>query len=101
LANTPEDMFTLWNKYQFTKMFAAGIGVVHRSEMFATTSNETELPSFTRVDGALYLTLTEDLDAQLNVENIFDEKYYASAHNEFNISPGSPRAFYFGVTSRF
>lgn len=101
LANIPEDMFTLWNKYRFTSMFAAGIGVIHRSEMFASTSNRTVLPEFTRVDGALYFNLTENLDAQLNVENIFDEKYYASAHNEFNITPGSPRAFYFGVTSRF
>lgn len=101
LANVPEDMFTLWNKYQFTQMFAAGVGVIHRSEIFASTSNLTELPSFTRVDAALYLNLTENLEAQLNVENLFDEKYYASAHNDNNISPGSPRAFYFGVTSRF
>lgn len=101
LANIPEDMFTLWNKYRFTPMFAAGIGVVHRSEIFASTSNTTVLPEFTRIDGALYFNLTENLDAQLNVENIFDEKYYASAHSDNNISPGSPRAFYFGVTSRF
>ena len=101
LANIPEDMFTLWNKYRFTPMFAAGIGVVHRSEIFASTSNTTVLPEFTRVDGALYFNLTENLDAQLNVENLFDEAYYASAHSDHNITPGSPRAFYFGVTSRF
>lgn len=110
LPNVPEDLFTLWNKYQFTPMFAAGIGVIHRSEMFTSLGSKsavgvytppTELPSFTRIDAALYFTLTENLDAQLNVENIFDEKYYASAHNDNNISPGSPRAFYFGVTSRF
>jgi catecholate siderophore receptor len=82
-------------------MFAAGIGVVHRSEIFASTSNTTVLPEFTRVDGALYFNLTENLDAQLNVENLFDETYYASAHSDHNITPGSPRAFYFGVTSRF
>jgi len=101
LPNVPEDLFTLWNKYQFTQMFAAGIGIVHRSEIFASTNNTTVLPEFTRVDGALYFTLNENLDAQLNVENLFDEKYYASAHNDNNITPGSPRAFYFGVTSRF
>lgn len=101
LANIPEDMFTLWNKYRFTPMFAAGIGIVHRSEIFASTSNTTVLPEFTRVDGALYFNLTENLDAQLNVENIFDEKYYASAHTDHNITPGSPRAFYLGLTSRF
>ncbi|WP_439541572.1 TonB-dependent receptor [Hyphomicrobium sp.] len=101
LPNVPEDMFTLWNKYRFTPMFAAGVGVVHRSEIFASTSNTTVLPEFTRVDGALFFNLTENLDAQLNVENIFDEKYYASSHTDNNISPGAPRAFYFGVTSRF
>ncbi len=101
LANVPEDMFTLWNKYRFTRMFAAGLGVVHRSEMFASTANLTVLPEFTRVDGALYFNLTKDLEAQLNIENLFDEKYYVSAHNDHNITPGSPRAVYFGVTSRF
>jgi catecholate siderophore receptor len=101
LANVPEDMFTLWNKYRFTQMFATGIGVVHRSEIFASTSNLSELPSFTRVDGALYFNLTKNLEAQLNVENIFDEEYYVSAHNDNNISPGTPRAFYVGVTNRF
>lgn len=101
LPNVPEDMFTLWNKYQFTPMFAAGVGVVHRSDIFASTSNTTYLPSFTRLDGALYFTLSENLEAQLNVENILDEKYYVSSHTDNNISPGTPRAFYVGVTSRF
>jgi catecholate siderophore receptor len=45
--------------------------------------------------------LTKNLEAQLNVENIFDEEYYVSAHNDNNISPGTPRAFYVGVTNRF
>lgn len=110
LPNVPEDLFTVWNKYQFTPMFAAGIGVIHRSEVLTSLGSKngagvyappTELPSFTRVDAALYFNLTENLNAQLNVENLFDEKYYASSHTDNNISPGSPRAYYFGVTSKF
>ena len=101
LANVPEDMFTLWNRYQVTPLFGVGVGIVHRSEIFASTSNTTVLPSYTRVDGALYFNVSENLDLQLNVENVFDEKYYASSHTDNNISPGAPRAFYVGVTSRF
>jgi catecholate siderophore receptor len=110
LPNIPEDLFTLWNKYQFTPMFAAGIGVIHRSEMLTSLGSKnasgvytppTELPSFTRVDAALYVNLTKNLEAQLNVENLFDETYYVSSHTDNNISPGSPQAFYFGVTSRY
>jgi catecholate siderophore receptor len=53
------------------------------------------------VDAALYFNLTKNLEAQLNVENLFDETYYVSSHTDNNISPGSPQAFYFGVTSRY
>jgi catecholate siderophore receptor len=38
---------------------------------------------------------------QVNVENLFDEDYYASAHNNTNITPGSPRAIRFALTTRF
>jgi len=37
----------------------------------------------------------------LNAENLFDKKYYASAHNDNNITPGSPRALKLSLHARF
>jgi catecholate siderophore receptor len=37
----------------------------------------------------------------MNVENLFDEKYYANANSNNNISPGSPLAVRAAVTTRF
>ena len=82
-------------------MFGLGVGVLHQSEVFASISNTVTLPSFTRVDGALFFELNEHWKAQFNVENIFGEEYYPHAHNDNNISTGSPRAYYVGVTSRY
>ncbi len=50
-----------------------------------------ELRGYTRVDGALYYKLAPGIEAQLNVENLFDKDYFPTAHNDNNIAPGAPR----------
>jgi catecholate siderophore receptor len=69
--------------------------------MYANVSNEVVLPGYARVDAALFWDISENLKAQLNVENIFDIDYYSTAHNDNNITPGSPTAAYLTLTSRF
>jgi catecholate siderophore receptor len=34
----------------------------------------------------------KNIQLQVNVENLFDKAYYASAHSNTNITPGSPIA---------
>ena len=53
------------------------------------------------IPGAVFFDVTPKLRAQFNVENLFDERYYASAHSNNNIAPGSPRAIRFAVTTKF
>lgn len=101
VESTPRHQFSLWNRYQFTKMFGAGIGVIHQSEFFAASSNTVTVPGFTRVDAALFLDLNENWSAQLNVENLFDRDYFASAHNNNNISPGAPLSAYATIRAKF
>ncbi len=101
LANVAEDSASLWNRYDFTPKFGAGLGVIWQGDRFAATDNTQVLPSFTRVDAALYYAVNDKVDVQLNVENLFDEDYFASANSNNNITPGSPRAFRVALTSRF
>jgi catecholate siderophore receptor len=69
--------------------------------MFAAIDNTVVLPGYARVDAAAYLTLTSRTRLQINVENIFDRRYYVNADNNTNISPGWPRAVRLAVTSQF
>ena len=101
LAQLPQHSFSLWNKYDITPRWGVGLGVIHRSDMFASTDNLVTLPGYTRFDGGLFLNVTSNLRAQLNVENLFDEDYYLSAHSNTNITPGSPRALRLTLTTRF
>jgi catecholate siderophore receptor len=101
LPQLPRHTFSLWNRVEFSRVWAAGLGVVSRDDMFTSTDNSVVLPSFVRADAAVFATLSRHLQAQLNIENLFDASYYASAHNNFNITPGSPRALRLSVTTRF
>jgi catecholate siderophore receptor len=59
------------------------------------------LPEFTRVDAAVTYALTDSVEAQLNIENLFDEEYWATAHSDNNIMPASPTAARFTLRTRF
>lgn len=101
LAQLPRHSLSLWNKYDLTSRVGVALGVIHRGEMFTSTDNLVRLPGYTRVDAGLFVNLTTKLRAQVNVENLSNRRYYASAHNNFNITPGSPRSVRVALTTRF
>ncbi len=97
----PEQTVSLWNHYRFAPGWAAALGVTHQSEVFASLSNGVILPSFTRVDAALYYRINDNFKMQLNIENVFDETYWGTAHNDNNITPGAPRAARLALSTQF
>jgi catecholate siderophore receptor len=92
VQNVPRQSLALWNRYDFTPSWGAGLGVIKRGPSFTSTSNAVAMPGYTRVDAALYYAITQNYSVQLNVENLGDRKYYAYANGDNNITPGSPRA---------
>ncbi len=97
----PLNQFALWNKYQIDPVWGAALGVVYFSDSFASSDDTVKLPGFVRFDAALYMKINETWRAQLNVENIFNKGYWASADGNNNISPGAPRAARVSMTARF
>jgi catecholate siderophore receptor len=91
----PRRTASLWNKLQLVPSVAVGLGVVHQDRMYAAIDNLVTLPAFTRADGALFVMLPNSVRAQLNVENLFDRRYYATAQGNNNILPGAGRAIRF------
>ncbi len=88
----PRHSLSLWSKYQVSKSFAAGFGLLARSRSTASlTATATTLPGYARLDGALYYKLTDGIEAQLNVENLTNRDYFPTAHNDNNIARGAPR----------
>ena len=101
LAQLPRHSASLWNRYDFNQTFGAGVGIIHRGAIFANVDNAVTLPAFTRFDVALYWTLSDAMQLQLNVENVGDTRYFASAHSNNNISPGAPRSTWLTINFRY
>ena len=97
----PENTFSLWNKFDIGEKWGAGLGLIYQSSSFTSFNNTVKLPGFERVDAALYYAIDRKTRLALNVENLFDEKYYPTVDGDNNISPGAPRNVRLTLSTRF
>lgn len=87
----PDHMTSIWNRFDLGQGWGVGLGVINQSSSYTSFTNSVKLPSFTRVDGAVYYTFNDrKTRLALNVENITDKEYFPTAHSDNNISPGAP-----------
>ncbi len=86
----PHHQASAWTRYDLSSRLGLGLGVIHQSGQYATISNAVWLPGFTRVDAAVFYNVSDRFALQLNVENLTDTTYFASAHTDNNIQPGEP-----------
>jgi catecholate siderophore receptor len=101
VALVPRNTFSLWNNYKLLSRLAVGVGLIHRSEMFAAIDNTVVLPGYTRADAAVFYSISEHWRVQVNVQNIFNRKYYLTADGNNNISPGAPASGRIALIARF
>src|SRR6185295_5101413 len=76
VGQVPRHTFSLWNNYRFARKLGAGLGLIHRSDMFAAIDNKVVLPGYLRADAAVFFTITEKVGLQANLENLLDKKYF-------------------------
>ncbi|HEU4499865.1 MAG TPA: TonB-dependent receptor, partial [Sphingomicrobium sp.] len=97
----PRHSFSLWTRYDVSHQFGFGLGAIARSKSYASISNFVKLPGYARFDAALFYQISDDLEAQLNVENLFGADYFPTAHSDNNIAPGAPMTAKFAVRFDF
>src|SRR4051794_8191906 len=97
----PYNQFAWWNKYQIDPVWAVAAGVIYFSDSFASSDDTVRLPGFVRFDTAVYRKIDEHWRVQLNVENLFNKHYWATADGNNNISPGQPLTVRLSAIGRF
>ncbi|HWR96681.1 MAG TPA: TonB-dependent siderophore receptor [Arenimonas sp.] len=93
LPLVPEHSAFVWGRWDINAQWGLGLGMNSQSAVYTSTSNTVVLPGFTRFDAAVYFRPTDRLKLQVNIENLTDKIYFSSAHNDNNISVGTPREF--------
>jgi catecholate siderophore receptor len=101
VPQVPRHTLSLWNHYEIRPRLAAAIGILCRTDMFATIDDSVVLPGYLRLDLAAFYALTKDLRLQANLENALDRKYWANADSNTNLSPGSLRTLRVALAAGF
>ncbi|WP_253190338.1 TonB-dependent siderophore receptor [Sphingomonas sp. LM7] len=108
-ANTeqPRRLLKLFTTYTIDRLTFGG-GVNYRSEAFTNGANPVtgtafrfEQDGFTLVNLMARYALTQNVQLQANVENLFDETYYSQMGTFSQYRYGAPRNFTVSATYRF
>ncbi len=107
LTGAPRISGNFWTRYNIPqgklKGLGVGLGVIYVGASWAgdpTTKLYYRLPGWTRVDAALYYKMRR-FDFYLNVSNVLDRQYIASAQSAITLNPGEARKITFAMTTKF
>ncbi len=112
LANTPNFSATLWMTYDVTDKFTFGGGVQYVGDSWLGRPDDAlriikngvygKLPDYFLVNLMASYELTENVDLQFNVDNVFDEEYAITTNwNGSRATLGAPRTFRIGTSFDF
>ncbi len=101
LRELPGKTFSVWNNYIMSDKFSAGLGITYQDDSLIKTGGTSVMPSYTRVDAAVYYKLSNNLRLQLNIQNVTDELYFPNAHSTHQVTVGAPRNARIALTGSF
>ncbi len=105
--NTPYNSANLWTRYNFNagsklKDIGIGLGLQHNGDRIPWFTRAFKTPAYTLVDMALYYTPGKsNMQLALNVNNVFNTRYWIGAQNYLRLFPGAPRNVMLTATYRF
>ena len=112
LAFTPKVSGALWSTYKLTDFFTVGAGVQYVGESWVGRPDDAQRiiknglygkqPSYFLVNAMASYELTENIKLNLNIDNIFDEKYAQSMQwNANRALLGSPRTYWLSASFKY
>ena len=106
LANAPRVSASFWTRYNIPtgelKGLGFGTGVVYVGKAWAgdpTTAVYYNLPGWARVDSSVYYKWNR-YNLALNIQNLLDRRYLASAQSALTLNVGEQRKFTLSISTR-
>ncbi len=93
----PRHAASLWTSYELQsgdlKGLGFGLGAYYLSDRQGDANNSFQVPSYTRIDGAVFYKLARRLTARLNVYNLTDRELLLNPTRAPFLMPDAPRKF--------
>jgi catecholate siderophore receptor len=100
LGNVAARNATIWTTYTWASGVMLGGGLFYMGDRFTSNDNLVRIEPYTRVDLVAGYRLGR-YDLQINLRNVFNARYYESAHNNTNVMPAPGRNGLIGVRARW
>ncbi|RMR21375.1 TonB-dependent siderophore receptor [Pseudomonas amygdali pv. ulmi] len=75
-----------------------GAAYTYVGDRSGQSGTDFELPAYQTVDLLAHYKASENVTVGLNLNNIFDEKYYERSYSNYWVAPGEPRNFTVSLT---
>ncbi len=99
--NTPKHSFTMWTQYDFTPKFTLGGGAFYMSEVYGDPANQRAVPSYWRFDAMAQYRFHKNFNIQVNVQNLFNRKYFDQAYPAHYASIAPGRSAFVALNMRY
>ncbi|WP_180044112.1 TonB-dependent siderophore receptor [Acinetobacter sp. YH16039] len=80
VQNVAKNSATLWTTYQVLPQLTLGAGATAMDKVYANAANTKYVPGYVRYDAMARYNVNENVDLQLNVNNLSDERYFTKAY---------------------
>lgn len=104
LLNVPEQQLTLQLVQELNiggAPMSLGGAIVHVGKRNGFFGADFELPSYTTARLFSTYELTPEIELRLEVDNLFDERYYPNSFSNTWVQPGTPRNFTLSASYNF
>ncbi|TQR71904.1 TonB-dependent receptor [Acinetobacter sp. RF14B] len=80
VQNVAKNSATLWTTYQILPQLSLGAGAVAMDKVYGNAANTKWVPGYVRYDAMARYHVNQNVDLQLNVNNLTDERYFTKAY---------------------
>ena len=80
VQNVAKNSATLWTTYALTPALTLGAGAVAMDKVYGNAANTKFVPGYVRYDAMARYNVNKNVDLQLNVNNLSDERYFTKAY---------------------
>ncbi|OTG85585.1 TonB-dependent siderophore receptor [Acinetobacter sp. ANC 4558] len=80
LPNVPKNSATLWTTYQVLPALMIGGGAVAMDQVYGDAANTKFVPGYVRYDLMARYNVNQNINLQLNVNNVTDQRYFTKAY---------------------
>ncbi|MEG2359658.1 TonB-dependent receptor [Acinetobacter sp.] len=101
VQNVAKNSATLWTTYQVLPQLQLGAGAAAMDKVYGNAANTKYVPGYVRYDAMARYNVNKNVDLQLNVNNLSDERYFTKAYASHYATEAEGRSAVLSVNFKY